>query len=144
MAQNNATIAKQNADAATQAGQAQAEQASLKASENYARVAGAFAANGIDVNSGSAVDVETSQREAGKLDTENVLHNAQLTAYGYRTQSTNFEAQSELDKQAADQAPIGAAFNAAGGLLSSASSLGFKWGGGGSTSTGGSGGIGSM
>ena len=41
----------------------------------------AQAANNIDVNTGSAVDVRASEREADVLDTATVLSNAELEAY---------------------------------------------------------------
>lgn len=134
VASNNATIAQNNAKYAMEAGQVKAEPASLKAAQQGGAVKASQAANGVDVNSGSAVDVQTSERERGNLDTQTTLANADLQAYGYRTQATNYEAQSQLDNAQAEQAPIGAALSATGGLLSSASSTGFKWGGGSSGS----------
>lgn len=85
------------------------------------------AANGIDVNTGSAVDVQVGQREQSSLDEQTTLNNAELKAYGYESQATGFTAQAGLDKEEAETAPIGADLGAAGGLLGSASSLGFKW-----------------
>lgn len=136
VASNNAIIAKQNADYAEKAGLVQAQTQGLKSRAVGGKIRAAQGASGVDVNSGSNVDVREAQREAGLLDTETVLNNADLAAYGYRNQATSFDAQSKLDKLTAEQAPIGAAIGAAGSLLSSASSLGFKW------STMGSGGLG--
>lgn len=127
VAQNNAKIAEQNAEYSTNAGQAHAAASSLKSAATGGRIRATQAASGVDVNTGSAVDVQESQRELGKLDTETVLNNAELQAYGYRTQAANFKSQAELDELKADQAPIGAALGAGGGLLSDASSLGWKW-----------------
>jgi opacity protein-like surface antigen len=126
VAQNNAITANQNAVYSEHAGQTQATQASLKSAEKQARVKGALAANGIDVNSGSAVDVQESQREVGKLDTETTMANANLQAYGYRTQQAGFESQEKLDKATADNAVPGAILGATGGLLSNASAIGVK------------------
>lgn len=127
VASNNAIIAGQNADYATAAGRAQAEAQSLKGAATAGRIKATQAASGVNVNSGSAVDVQTGQREASQLDTETVMNNAQLQAYGYRTQQTNFQAQQGLEQMEAEQAPIGADLGATGGLLSSASGLGLKW-----------------
>lgn len=128
VARNNAQIAQQNADYAIAAGQAKASTESLKGAAIGGKIKAAQAASGVDVNTGSAVDVQMSQREQEKLDTETTLHNSQLTAYGYRTQATNFEAESKLDEMKADSAKTGAILGATGSLLGSASSLGFKWG----------------
>lgn len=129
VATNNATIAKQNADYAIEAGQVAAETQGLKGAAAGGALKAHQGASGVDINSGSAVDVRTSQREAAKLDAETVMNNAELQAYGYNAKATGFEAESQLDRLTADQAPIGAEIGATGSLLSSASSLGFKWSG---------------
>lgn len=127
VAANNAKIAGQNADYASAAGEQQAGTKSLQGAATGGKIKAAQAANNVDVNTGSTVDVQASQREVSKLDTETVLNNAELQAYGYRTQQTNFQAESELDKLKAEQAPIGADLGAAGGFLSSASALSSKY-----------------
>lgn len=129
VAANNAKIAGQNAEYAIASGQQKAFNTSLKNAARFGAIKASQAAGGVDVNSGSAVDVQKSERALGQLDAETVLNNAQLTAYGYRSQQTSFLAEEGLDRAKAEQAPIGADIGAGGGLLSSASSLGFKWAG---------------
>lgn len=135
VARNNATIANQNAEYSLAAGSEKATVEGLKGAETAGALKATQAASGIDVNTGSAVDVQRGQREKSVLDTATTMNNAELQAYGYRTQSTGFTAQAGLDEAEAEQAPIGAGLSAAGGLLGSASSLSFKWQGG-SPSTG--------
>jgi hypothetical protein len=120
VARNNAIIAQQNADYARQAGSEQASIASRKGAAEGGKIKAAQAANGLDVNSGSALDVQAGERETNRLDAETVLNNAELTAYGYTTQSNNFKAQAQQDETAGD---IGAVSS----LLDKASSLGPKW-----------------
>lgn len=127
IAQNNAAIASQNADYARKAGSAAAEAQSRKGAGTEARVRAAIGANGVDVNSGSAVDVQTGQRETDTLDTETVQQNALLNAYGYKAQQTGFQAEAGLDQAKADQAPIAGALSSGAGILGDASSIGFKW-----------------
>ena len=127
VARNNAIIAQQNAAYAIQSGHAQAANQSRKGAAIMGKIKAGQAASGVDVNTGSAVDVQQSQREINKLDSDTVLNNAELKAYGYRSDATNYTAQAGLDEMEAEQAPIGAAFSAAGSLLSSASSVGTKW-----------------
>lgn len=136
VASNNATVAAQNAEYALKAGSAQAENQSRKGAANLGRIKTAIAAGGVDVNSGSALDTQVGQRETNQLDTETVMNNAQLQAYGYRTQQTNFEAESKLDTMKGEAAEKSAYLKAGGDLLSSASSIGGKWtgSGGGSSS----------
>ncbi len=134
VAENNKVTADQNADYAIASGSRRAADISMKGAENVAKVRNVMATNGVDVNRGSAVNVQQSAREVEKLDTETAMNNSQLQAYGYRTQATNFEAEAGLERMKASQAKTGAGFAAEGselsadaGLLSSASSLGSKW-----------------
>ena len=127
VAKNNAITANQNAEYATQAGQEKAQEQSLKAREQQGAVTTALAANGLDVNSGTPADVEKTERETGELGTEQTVDLAALQAYGYRTQSTNFAAESGLQTAEAGQASTAGAVSATGGLLGSASSLGSNY-----------------
>jgi hypothetical protein len=127
VARNNAITAAQNAEYTTQAGQEKAQQSSLQARSRLGAVTTGLAANGIDVNSGSAVAAQQTQREVGTLGTQQVVDNAALQAYGYRTQATSDTAQATLDTQEAQQAPIAGGLSAAGGLLGSAASVGSNY-----------------
>jgi hypothetical protein len=127
VASNNAIIANQNAEYAVTAGVTKAGNVSEQNAAEVGQIKTALAANNVDIGSKSAVDVVAGQREKGELDAQTALNNAELSAYGYRSQATGFEAQAGLEKQEAEQAPEGADIGAAGGLLQSASSLGFKW-----------------
>lgn len=127
VANNNAIVAQQNAEYALKAGSAQAENQSRKGAANLGRIKTAIAAGGVDVNSGSALDTQVGQRETNQLDTETVLNNAQLQAYGYRTQQTNFESEAKLDTMKGEAAETSGYLKAGGDLLSSASSIGGKW-----------------
>lgn len=98
VAQTNAQIASQNQRHAAMAASSQTEQEGLKNAERAATVRNAFAANDVDVNTGSPADVQRSQRELGDLDTAQTANNAALQAYGYGAQRTSFLAQSGLDE----------------------------------------------
>lgn len=132
IAQNNATTAQQNATYATEAGAAKTQQAGLQGAESVGAVKTALAANNVDVNTGSALDVETGTREKSALSEETIANNAELQAYGYSTQATGYELTSQLDQNTATDAPIGAALSAGGSLLGNANAMaGFsKWVGG--------------
>lgn len=130
VARNNATIAQQNAVRAEQAGAAAAENESRKGASKVAKIKVAQAASGVDVNTGTAVDVQAGQRETNQLDTETVFQNSMLHAYGYRTQAQNFESEARLDEMKGEAAKTAGYLGAAGSLLSNASSIGGKWGGG--------------
>lgn len=97
VAKNNQIVATQNANYATAAGEAKATDQALKERAAAAQTVAGIAASGIDVNSGSAKDTRVSQAELGQTDVERVRQGAALQSYGYRTQSSNFGAESTLD-----------------------------------------------
>src|SRR6202021_3155278 len=127
VAANNGAIGNNSTAYSVAAGQEATSTQSRKNAAVSGKIKATQAASGVDVNTGSAVDVQKSQRETGELDSETVLNNSELQAYGYRSQATGFQATSQLETEEAEQAPIGADLSAAGGLLGSASSLGLKW-----------------
>jgi hypothetical protein len=127
VAANNATIARQNAKFAIESGERQASDVALKGAATAGKIKSAQAASGVSVNSGSATDVQVSQREAGLLDTETTLNKGRLAAYGYRTQAANFDAEAALKRAESSQDVTGAEIGAAGSFLGGASGVGAKW-----------------
>lgn len=109
----NAEVARNNATHAVLAGQAQAMDVGLQSAATGGRIKASQAANGINVNSGSAVAVQKGQREAGEVNQANTVNNSLVTAYGYK-------AQAGLDvyqgKTAMIAGEIGAAGDIAGGI----------------------------
>src|SRR6185312_13605871 len=88
-----------------------------------ASIKAAEASGNVDVNSGSASDVQQSQRELGELNTATVASNAALQAYGYRAQASYFEGQSNLYSDEATGDIAGGFLSGAGSLLGNAKSL---------------------
>lgn len=126
VAANNAVIAQHNATMASQAGHLEAQQQGLKEAEQIGAIKAGIAANNTDVNSGSAVDVQAGQREKANLDQATIEHNAMLQSYGYQTQASNYNAESQLQANEAEQATTAGILGAVGGVIGKASSL--KWG----------------
>lgn len=127
IADRNAQIANRNAAYAAQAGEAKAQQEGLKNREILGRVRVAEAANGLDINSGSDLDVREAQRITGVEDVDQLRHNAMLQAYGYQTQSGNFTAQAAADRAGASNVTALEPLTAATSALAGLSSLGTKW-----------------
>jgi hypothetical protein len=127
VAENNRKIAEQNAEYATRAGMARAEQESLQGRAAMGKIRAAQASSGVTVGSDSFADVEEGAREANVLDVANVIQKAQLEAYGYRSQAAGFEAEAGLSKMRADSAESEGTVGALGTLLSGAGALGSKW-----------------
>lgn len=131
VAENNAHVAGQNAEYATEAGTADAGTQSLKGAVKSAGIKNAIAADGIDVNTGSAPKVLASQAEANQLDIETILHNSDLTAYGYRTQQSDLTDEAKQDRAGGVLGAIGSGLKGVSTLVDKAPSLPLKWGTGG-------------
>ncbi len=124
VAENNATIANQNATFAGQEGAANAAIEQAKTRATVGGIKAAQAANGIDVNTGSAVDVRSSASELGELNAINIRSNATRQAYGFETQASNDKAQAQLDRSQAKYDSEAGYVKAGTGLLSSAATAG--------------------
>lgn len=127
VAANNAVTAQQNANYAIAAGQTEGTNAGLRERATGGRLTTELAANNLDVNTGSAARVRTSQAEIGAQDVQQTYANAGLTAYGYRTQATSFGAEQQLQQAAAPRDILGGTLTGLGTLASGAANLGTKW-----------------
>ena len=127
VAANNATIANQNATTALQAGQAAEAAQRMKTAGLIGSQRAGLAANGVQLNSGSALDVQSDAASLGELDALTIRSNAARTAAGYEAQAGNSTAQSQLDQAQAGWADTTGTLNSAVAGLSSASSVSDKW-----------------
>lgn len=129
VAENNAAIATQQAQWAGEEGDQSASAAALKTRATEGGIEANQAASGIDVNTGSAVQVQDSARILGKLDALTIRSNAARQAYGYQVEATNQTAQSQLDKFAAkndiEAGEIGAGSTILGGAATGANYYNF-------------------
>ena len=101
----NAKVAAQNAQIATENASytgAQGEQnVGVQGAKNKATEAAITTnqgASGVNINSGSSVDVRESAAKVGMLDALNVRSQAARAAYGQQVQATSDIAQSQLDR----------------------------------------------
>ena len=104
VAENNSTIATQQAQWSAESGEQQVAKQEL---ENRAKIGGIEAnqgASGVEVGTGSNADVVSSAKEIGALDALTIRSNAVRKAYGYQVQSTSDKAQAGLDTMAASNA----------------------------------------
>lgn len=120
VAANNAKISTQNAAYAGAEGDQNTAVAQMKTRAEIGAIKASQAASGVDVNSGSAVDVRSSAAETGELNAINIRSEAARKAYGYQTEAAGYSGQSGLDKSAANNAEaagdIGAGASIIGGL----------------------------
>ncbi len=127
VARNNAITAENNAKYALAAGDVQSENQQMKTKAVLGTQKAAQAANGIDVNSGTAVDVRRSTAELGHLDALTILNNASNKAAGYRAQGANFTAEAELQSMKGDTSRMAGYIGAGSSLISGASGVADKW-----------------
>lgn len=121
----NARIAELGAQSALYQGQQQVGALTLKAGQLKSSQRTAMAANGIDLGSGNAVEIQASTDIMKEIDANTLTANAVRSAWGYRTQAVNFENEA-LTKRATAGAinPLG---SAVGSLLGSAASVAGSW-----------------
>lgn len=135
VAANNAKIAAEQEKRALAAGEIETQAVGLKSAANIGATKAEQAASGIDVNTGSAVDVQASERMLGKQAAEQTMNNAQARAWGYRQMAQNNLAEAELgmmtgknEIEAGNRAAFAQEIGALGtGLMGGAQALGFKW-----------------
>lgn len=92
----NSQAAEHNAELAAGAAEAQA---GIQSQKNRAQIGAIIAnqgASGVDIDSGSSLDVRSSAAELGELNALTVRSNAIKEAYGYQAQSKNYEAEASL------------------------------------------------
>lgn len=123
IARNNAEISRMNARQATEAGNAAATQSMLRTRAIVGQTKAAQAASGIDVNSGSAVDVQASERMLGMMDALTIRSNAARAAYGYQAEAGNQLARAESLRRTGKMRRIGGFMDASGTILEGASSV---------------------
>lgn len=128
VAANNAALAKQNASMAAAEGNAKVEVEQLATRAKVGGIVANQAASGVNVNSGSALDVRSSARETGELNAINIRADAARQAYGYQTEAAGYTAQSGLDKASATNAKTAGDINAQSSLISGVGDVGSSFG----------------
>ena len=127
IAQINSKIDLQNADYARNVGEIQATNYGIKAAQELGNIKTAQSASNIDVNSGSAVDVRTSQSKVAQMDLTQIRSNAAKTAYDFDVKSTMDLNQSTLDIMGGENAKQAGDINAMSSIIGSVGSVSSKW-----------------
>lgn len=117
---NNAIIANRNAEDSRKRGAAAEEQQRQKTQQLLSRQRAAMAANGVDITSGSPLDILADTGQLGELDALTVRNNYEREAIGYLSNEMNFKAESALSEHRARTSrtagTIGAIGTLAGGF----------------------------
>ncbi|MGL4265206.1 MAG: hypothetical protein ACRCTX_26580 [Afipia sp.] len=86
----NARMAEASAQSALQAGQQEIGRLTLQAGQLKSQQRTALAANGVDMGTGSAAEIQASADLMKEIDKNTLEANSVKTAWGYRVQGTNY------------------------------------------------------
>lgn len=121
---NNATIAGWQAEDATARGKIEEQRQRLATARLRGAQRAGMAANGVEIDSGSPLDVLMDTAQLGELDALTIRSNAEREAYGLRNQQSNLTAQSALTSMAGKNARTASYISAGSTLLSTAATAG--------------------
>jgi hypothetical protein len=127
VAQNNQKIANVYAAQSISDG---ANQVAAKQQQTAQMIGGeraAMAANGVDLDSGSALRIQSDTAKLGDIDALTIKNNAARAAYGYQLQGVSYGQQASMDQSTAANAVSAGNLNAFSSILGGASSVGSKW-----------------
>lgn len=109
----------QSADALLR-GQAAVQRRGLETRQQIGSTRAAMAAQGVDVSSGSAADVQSSEAAIGKIDETTLRNNAAREAWGYQVEGINDRLAGKVAAITGDTAASGLRAESFGSLLSGA------------------------
>ncbi len=121
----NARIAESAAQSELQKGQRQIGALTLQAGQLKARQRATLAANGVDLGYGSAAEIQASTDLMKEIDMDTIQANAVRSAWGYRTEKANYQAQAIMAGAAAKG--IRPVESAVSSLLGGAGSVANSW-----------------
>ena len=128
VAANNAKIALENEGMDVASGEVAAGNQGLKTRAMVGTTKAQQGASGVDVNSGSSVEVRQGESEIGMLDALTIRSNASKKAYADQVAATGNTAEAGLLTSESTQAANAAPVAATGSLLSGASSVAGNYG----------------
>lgn len=137
----NQNIAKQNAAYTRDVGENAAFISGRKTQATIGTEKVDQSASGLDVNSGSALDVRKSTADVGAIDQATIRQNYAKKAYGFEVEAATKGAEAVGDVAAGEQAEKSGRINAASSILGTVSSVSSKWLQGSSTFGGASSGV---
>jgi len=126
-ASNNATLAQRSAsDALARADvdqQTKANQTDILLGQQRA----GLAANGVDPNSGTAVNLQSDTAGSGELDQLTIQSNATREAAGYQAQGMNYSTQASIDEASSANDLSAGALSATSSIIGGAGSVASSW-----------------
>jgi len=127
VARNNQQIAAQNAAYVAQQGAVRAQTEDMRNRQILGAIGAAQAASGVDIGTGTPVQVRRGAEQVGRFNTESIYQQDLLRSIGYTEQSQAYGAQAAADAAAARSARTAGYIGAGSSLLGGASSFAAKW-----------------
>ena len=104
VANNNKILTERYARDAEARGQAAVQRQQIQTKQLRGRQRAALAANGVQLDEGSALDITSDTLMIGELDALTIRSNAAREALGFRQQGMNFQNQAQMYKYQANNA----------------------------------------
>lgn len=104
--ERNRRLAELQGEDAIARGEVAAERRKTQTGQVISSQRAALASQGVDVNSGSAADVQASSAYLGELDAVTIRNNAAREAWGYKVQANDYGLRGAYAKQTEDQAAV--------------------------------------
>lgn len=118
--EQNAKMAEAQAQDALDRGELTAQRRGLETRQQIGSTRAAQAAQGVDVSSGSAADVQASEAGIGAMDEVTIRNNAAREAWGYKVEAINQRQAGEVAAITGDTTAAGYRAESYGSLLSGA------------------------
>lgn len=113
----NAIFAERQAQDAEQRGELDAGRMRRKTEQVIGAQRTSLAAQGVDVNRGSALDVQADAAYLGELDAQTIKNNAAKEAWGYRVQASDYRARGKTAKREGEFGAFNTILTSAGEVL---------------------------
>lgn len=123
-AQQQAGVAASNADAALDTGLTNAQRDYQQGGASMGALRAQMAANGVALDSGSALDVQTALGRTTGQNVGDTMYQANAQAVNYRNQATSYNNEARVQRQQATSSIVGGVVKAGVSGLTTAASLG--------------------
>jgi len=123
-AQQQAGVAASNADAALDTGLTNAQRDYQQGGASMGALRAQMAANGVALDSGSALDTQTALGQTTGQNVGDTLYQANAQAVNYRNQATSYNNEARVQRQQARNSIVGGFIGAAASGLTTAAGMG--------------------
>lgn len=124
---NNAVLAQRAADDALARGDINAGTKARQTAQLMGQQRAGLAANGIDTNEGSALDLQADVAASGEFDQLTIRSNAMREAAGYEAQGMNYQTQGSIDRATGDNAASAGMLSATSSIVGGAGAVASQW-----------------